>query len=232
MPLVCISGWKRSGKDTLAGYLIENYAAKQLSFAGPLKDEVAEDYDIPRNSLDDQDKKEQPLLNYPVQPKDAFSAMLADFMIKELRSASGNSAVGWDKTGEDWKGIIHGYEQSETMYHTPRSLAILRGSTNRFVETNWWVTKAMVSAQNTFDRNSDKILVVTDLRYKSEAAEVLKNHPNALIIRVERFETSPSTDPSERDMDDYDFKHRIDNRTSLDYAYDQLEVILRNNGGL
>lgn len=41
LPNLSLSGWMRSGKDTIASFLIEEYGYTKLSFAGALKAEVA-----------------------------------------------------------------------------------------------------------------------------------------------------------------------------------------------
>lgn len=63
--IILLSGWKRSGKTTAAEYLEDNHSMTHLSIAAPLKDMVAEKYDIPRSYMDDQNRKEVPLLKYP-----------------------------------------------------------------------------------------------------------------------------------------------------------------------
>src|SRR5665213_2295924 len=87
--IICLSGFKQSGKDTCADYLIKNHKAIRVALADPLKDMVAEEYGIDRASLDDPNRKESPILTMPVEPKDGFSRMIAEFMVKEFRTAGG-----------------------------------------------------------------------------------------------------------------------------------------------
>ena len=55
--------------------------------------------------------------------------------------------------------------------------------------------------------------MISDLRYKSEAELLRKAFKHVLITtRIERFKTSPSDDPSERDLDDYKFDVRLNNK--------------------
>lgn len=109
--VMALSGWKRSGKDTCANYLHEVYGYIPMSFAKKLKDIVSVTYNIPRAHLDDQDKKEMPLYNYPVITTDTFTAQIHKQLESELR---------------------HGY-------WTPRALCILEGSIKRAVYPNYWV---------------------------------------------------------------------------------------------
>lgn len=233
MPLICLSGWKRSGKDALCTYLVNNYNASQLSFAGPLKDMASQEYGVPRNYFDDQDLKEAPLLYFPITPKDEFAFTLARFMYKEFRTLDGGLIDGFMKQDDEYrafKRIDDGMGYFVSAYHTPRSLAILKGSTNRTVDPNFWIKKAFQKADSVFQEDPNKLLIVTDLRYKSEAAQTLVRFPNALIIRIDRFPTSPSNDPSERDMDNFSFKYRLDNTGTLENTYLQLDSILKENG--
>ena len=89
MKIVALSGWKGSGKDTLANYLVDRYGFKRLAFADPLKDMVSEEYGIPRSHLDDPAFKEKPILSLPISPRDAFSRHIHDFLIGEFRKADG-----------------------------------------------------------------------------------------------------------------------------------------------
>lgn len=64
--IVTVSGWKNSGKDVFADYIVKHYNFKKLALADILKDQVSTRYSIPRHYFDDRDKKDSALLNYPV----------------------------------------------------------------------------------------------------------------------------------------------------------------------
>ena len=64
MNIVALSGWKGSGKDMVANYLVEKWGFQRVSFADPLKDEVARKWKLPRSWMDDLAFKEKPLLPY------------------------------------------------------------------------------------------------------------------------------------------------------------------------
>lgn len=106
-----LSGWKGSGKDTAADYLMQHHGYKKLSFASKLKDMVAQMYGVERSWLDDRDKKEMPLIPYPVIPTDKFTQEIIEMLQQELGSG----------------------------YWTPRALCILEGSIKRAVYPNYWV---------------------------------------------------------------------------------------------
>lgn len=226
MKVLAISGWKQGGKDTSAEYLIEKYGATRVSFADPLKDLAAAEYDIPREAFDRPELKEQPILHMPVDPQDKFSKMLSEFMIKEFRTSSGEQPIGfyYNEHGM-FLGYMGGqYELKSTVYWTPRALAILKGSGNRAVRSDFWVSQAAKMA-----KERGGVVVISDLRYKSEMNQLQAIFGGDLVtIRVQRHDTSPSTDPSERDLDDAKFDYWIQNRGTKEDLYAQLNDIMNS----
>jgi adenylate kinase family enzyme len=196
MAIIALSGWKGSGKDTLAKFLIENHGFRRVAFADVLKDMVSEQYGISRKSLDDSSQKERAILDLPVDPQDGFSQMITNFLYKEFRTASGQVP-----------------ELGQASFWTPRALAILEGSIKRSVNSRYWVQRAL----QTIAKNEK--VVLTDMRYGSEMTQIVefaeKNDQNLVTVRIERFNSSPSSDPSERDLDNADFDITIDNRGDL-----------------
>jgi dephospho-CoA kinase len=55
--IIMISGWMRSGKDTVGNHLCERFGFNRFAFADVLKDEVSEKWQIARSSLDTQEGK-------------------------------------------------------------------------------------------------------------------------------------------------------------------------------
>lgn len=106
-----LSGWRTSGKDTCADFLVQEFGFTKLSFAAMLKDMVSRDYEINREWLDHPAHKEAPLAQYPVIPGDSFAETLHQKLSSELRSG----------------------------FWTPRALCILEGSAKRSVYSNYWV---------------------------------------------------------------------------------------------
>ena len=244
--IIALSGFKGSGKDELASYLVKKYGFTRTSFADPLKDLVASEYEIDRASLDDPERKEKPLLHLPVHPKDPYTRMVAEFMFKEFRSKEGFQPTDVNRTkhdkflgvfsvliatGEIYEPLKHqGRDVTSSyreVYHTPRSLAILKGSTNRLVASNFWVQKAINKIKSGIDADYDNH-VISDFRYQSEGAQLIEAFgKDVTFVRINRFKDSPSSDPSERDLDEYLFDHHIDNTKELSYAHLQLEDILK-----
>lgn len=201
MKIIMISGWKRSGKDTSADYLVEKYGFERISFAGPLKDMVAAEYGIPRSHCDDPEFKEKPILSLPAIGSDNFTKAFLQIIGPELKEING------------------------VKYWTPRALCISKGSTNRSVRSDYWVKRAVEEMQ----KNPEKTYIISDVRYKTEMNQVIEfaGKENVISIRINRFETNPSQDASEIDLDDYNkFDHIISNRAGLDMLYRSLDSIV------
>ena len=190
MKVLALSGWKGSGKDTLADYLIATKGARRFAFADTLKDMVASQYRIPVAMLHDPDLKEKPLEQYPVLTEDAFSATIHEKLAKELVSG----------------------------FWTPRALAILEGSIKRSVNSQYWTEQVIASIKE----SNEELVVITDMRYNSELRILKEAFGDQLeSIRIERFNESPSDDPSERDLDSATFDVTIANVGTLEDLHRQ-----------
>lgn len=212
--IVLISGWKHSGKDTAASWLIEA-GYRRVGFADKLKDMVSSEYGVKREALERQELKELPLLHLPVLSKDKFTKNLHMFLHKEFRTGSGNvpQEIFYDEGGDqmmsrDQDGHVSG------LYWTPRAIAILEGSVKRTVNANHWVERAL-DGVNTQDN-----IVISDFRYQSEY-EAIKRIADekgieVVTLRINRFDESPSNDPSERDLDGFKFDYYIENKSTLE----------------
>lgn len=200
--ILAISGWKRSGKDATAEYLIKNFGAERIAFADPLKELVGNLFGLYRSQIDSPESKEAPLLNMPVQTKDAFTGMIHDFMSGELRDELGRSYGNSDK------------------YWSPRALCILLGSTLRAADPDFWVKKAVAKTQ------PGGLYVISDCRYKNEIEALKKTGATVVSVRINRFENSPSNDPSERDLDNYTFDHVISNTGTLEELHQKAKELM------
>jgi len=205
--VIALSGYKQSGKDTIANYLVQEFGYTRLGFADILKDMVAEQYDIQRSWLDDPAFKEKPLPHLPIVTADKFNEVIHNFMAGEFKvfKKEDGDAVEFIKC---W---------------TPRALAILEGSVKRSVNSNYWVSR--VVKQITANPNSR--YVISDLRYRSEIAQLKKALGDQLLTcRVTRFDSVDSVDPSERDLDGVEHDCGINNVGTLDDLYVTTEMIL------
>ena len=111
--LVSLSGFKGSGKDTVADYLVEHYGFTRLSFADYLKDSCAREFKIPRHFFDDVTIKEKALITHPVPE-------------------------GTVTCAEEFLADIGGKK-----FWTPRAILIEDGGSKRKVDPNFFITKAI-----------------------------------------------------------------------------------------
>jgi hypothetical protein len=233
MKIIAISGWKRSGKDTAANLLISN-GYERVAFADVLKDMVAQEYNIPREHCDDPNFKEAPILHLPVTPKDDFSLMLCNFMYREFRSSDGHMAM---EPYVDDSGAFLGVmgRNVAQLYWTPRALCILKGSVNRAVTSTFWTERAISQIRTKAAKNFNEGItnggfVISDLRYQSEIDQLKAAFgKNLVTVRVERFETSASTDPSERDLDKAKFDVILDNKGTIQDFELKVKELLNGN---
>jgi hypothetical protein len=221
MKVIAVSGFKGSGKDLLASHLVQKYSFKRVSFADPLKDMVSDLFDIPREYLDDPKLKEQPLFQYPAPVTDGFTSMISRFMIQEFRTDEGFWAEVADVSEED--GVLQSFVYDwNNLYHTPRSLAILIGSSFRSASPSFWVNKA-IKAINKSEQN----VVISDLRYRSEYEQLKQSFGEDLVtIRINRFDNCPSNDPSENDLLDYPHDFTITNKGTQEELFQKIDKVL------
>lgn len=223
MKVIAISGWKHSGKDTCADYLIKNHNFTRIGFADPLKDMVAKEYGVKREWLDDPQYKDLPLIGMPIESKDDFTRTIHNFMLGEFRTVGGYKPdKGYVRTENDYLETFI-FDEWEKLYQTPRSLCILKGSVNRSVRSNYWVSKAIDSIKTSNLNN----VVISDMRYKSEMQQLREAFENNLItIRINRFSNNPSQDPSETDLDNAKFDFIVENKGEKEEFFAQLQEII------
>lgn len=189
--VIALSGWKGSGKDSVANYLVEKFGYIKKSFAARLKDLVSDTYRVPREDLDHPERKEMPLHNLPVISTDPFTDSIHTLLQTELKSG----------------------------YWTPRALCILEGSIKRSVYPNHWVqTVAMEIMIDPFSK-----YVISDLRYQSEADTLKILLPEIQLIRISRFDSIETLDPSERNLDTFNFDQTINNKGTVDELHQKLD---------
>lgn len=63
--IIGICGYKGAGKDTVGSVLVEDHKYEQISFASPIKDMVADDFNIDRDILEGSDCKLRTLRDDP-----------------------------------------------------------------------------------------------------------------------------------------------------------------------
>lgn len=223
--VVAISGWAKSGKDTSADYLVSN-GYQRVAFADILKEMVAEQYNIPLEYCHKQELKERPLEQYPVMPKDAFSLEIAKLLFNEFRTLGGKQAREpyVDPSGA-FLGVMD--RDAQQLYWTPRALCILEGSIKRSVDSGYWVGRAIQKIDKAISKGHN--VVVSDLRYRSEVAQLRQAFNKTLTtVRINRFDSTPSTDASENDLNNSKFDVTIENRGTLDDLIFKLDMEILN----
>jgi hypothetical protein len=213
--MVLLSGYKGSGKDALAKELVEKYGYRRIALADILKNMVADQYGLSEKQLHDQSLKETALKQYPVEMKDAFSEHLNSFLVGEFRTANGQiPSIGGVVNNDGQLMMVVGDGELQQLFWTPRALCILEGSVKRSADSNYWVKRAVHNVE------LNEKIVISDFRYKSEheaigEAMMLKNS-GIITVRIDRFSESPSSDPSERDLDNFVHNITIKNDSSLE----------------
>lgn len=180
MSVILLSGYKRSGKDTIAEYLTEKHGYTQFSLASPLKDMVRKKYGLLKIHVDHQAYKEKELDKYP----------------------------GW----------------------TPRDILILEGATARKVDPDFWSRQLVRSI---LEQDCIRI-VVSDVRFPDEIEYIRHRLRGWGIrdVRVIREADSPTTDPSERSLDDHQFDDYIRNTGTLEELYGKVDHLLSSGSSL
>ena len=209
-----MSGYKQSGKDTAAKYLIESKGYERRAFADSLKDDVAKFLGLSRSAMDDSNLKEKAIPECPVRAFDPFSKMTNEFLAKEFRTLDGEQAISteWLNSTLFAVDLDGSYIDHKKLFWTPRAACIFIGSVGRAFDSDHWVDRALPLSNTTGN------IVVSDFRYKSEYDRVVEmfGSYNVKTVRIDRFDTINSTDPSERNLDDFDFDLRIENKGTLE----------------
>ena len=222
MTIFLLSGYKGSGKDTAAEYLIQSRGFERRAFADSLKDDVAKFLGISRAHMDDPYFKEKAILEAPVRAYDPYSKMNNNFLVKEFRTADGSQAIDFEWVNNTLYSIeCDGtYVERKKLHWTPRSACIFIGSVGRAFNSDHWVDRALPLTTN-------GNICVSDFRYKSEYERVIEmfEEYNVRTVRIDRFDTINSTDSSERNLDDFEFDIRIENKGSLEEFYNKLKDI-------
>jgi len=91
------------------------------------------------------------------------------------------------------------------------------------VDKEYWI-KALIA-----DIQPDTMGIITDVRYKNEAA-IVSSLPDSLLVRIKR-PSLPVEDfhPSEIELDDYKFDHYILNNGNLEDYREQVIMWLNTN---
>lgn len=108
-------------------------------------------------------------------------------------------------------------------FWTPRALCILEGSVKRSVTANYWVRTVIEDILN----QPAQSFVISDMRYKSEADTLNMFFDNELQLwRVQRYESITTTDPSERNLDDFKFDAYLHNTKDIQSLCNTIDALV------
>lgn len=206
-----ISGYRGSGKDTMADYLCQKYKFVRFAFADHLKDLCSSLYQISRSDMDDPIKKQLPILSRPVVSKDDFAQQSQMMIFTHFSTQDGRMPMNIE--GESYKDFNSRlyydneslYYEGSRLYWTIRAILVYEGSVKRTIDPDYWIKKIR-------DIRDDYI-VISDWRYTNEYHEILRCMDDVKVVPV-RIDSNSSTDvdPSERGLDQFDgFLARIKN---------------------
>jgi hypothetical protein len=106
---------------------------------------------------------------------------------------------------------------SSNYFFTPRLLCIYYAAIERTKDPDVWVKKAASRVKGN--------VVITDLRYKNEAAWV--KSLGGVTVRIDRSKTKPAMlHESETQLDDYEFDIRVKNDSTLAELDNRVEKLL------
>lgn len=106
MKLILLNGLPRSGKDTVADYIVNNYNYKKMAFADAIKDIVSKTFQISKQELDDY-KNHPDLIKIKFADKErTFRSVIQHFGDEGIKPVFGNDVwadVGYRKIQELFK---------------------------------------------------------------------------------------------------------------------------------
>jgi len=114
-------------------------------------------------------------------------------------------------------------ENTNNKYNiTPREAMILVGTEfgRKMINENIWIDTLF----NRYDKNDNKKLVITDLRFPNEYEEIKKR--GGIIIRINRYNNKNLHYETECLLDEYKFDYIIDNNGTIDELKDKINKIL------
>lgn len=200
MNIILVSGYKGSGKDVLADYLWEDQDYHKMAFADILKSEVSKTYNIPIIDFYQRDTKDDPIPNYSTD-------IIVDAQAKRVLTLFES--------------------ELKNKHWTPRALCILEASAKKAVNPHYYTNKVIENIMNGFSQN----IVIADWRFSAEYWK-MKEHfgDDVITVRINRFDSVDSLDPSELELDDFDnFDYIIDNKGTVEDFYNNIDNLIKGH---
>lgn len=211
MIILGVSGKARTGKGEFAKIACDEYAFKKLSFAGSLKQEVADflnkwNVEWRHENLYGENSSREEILKITMECIDSDVEM-CDFF--------------------KFFGLTRGIGKDGFFHFTPRSLMQWWGTEfRRAQDPDYWVKKTINEIKN--DKSNSRF-IIDDLRFENEAIELLNN--NAKLIRIERpnnpFTVSNPNHESEIGLDNWiEWHYVIENSSTIDEYVKSIYFVL------
>lgn len=203
MNILMVSGFKNSGKDTLANYLWEDQDYHKMAFADQLKYQVSKTYNIPINYFYQRELKDDVIASFNTNSiLDAQAKRILTVFESELKDSC-------------W---------------TPRSLCILEASVKKAVDPHYYTNKVAEAIMNGFSQNvviADWRFLNEYTKMKEHFGNDIKT------VRVNRYDSVDSLDPSELELANFDkFDYIIDNKGTVNDFHNNIDNLIKelNNG--
>lgn len=200
--IIGFNGKARSGKDSAASYLVDNYLFDQLSFATPIKKEMEFFY----GKISDEDKEVPRIISVR---RDHIHGMAKSFGFTKR--------VGefYDKFKEEFLSFKVGETDATFEYSISyrRFAQLLGTNVARSMDENVWVDHLLKQLN---DKDS---VVISDVRFDNEAKAIIDN--GGVVIRINR-------DVAEELVQEDTAQHVSEGGISEEYV----SAVLGNNGTL
>lgn len=226
MRVIAINGRKRSGKDTLANYLIDNYDnVSKVQFARTLKELFLKSFNKNHAQMsltyDDIDgatyfDREELIENEVLNPEEVFMDFIYD--LHEIVSGE----IEFDKLDAILmasKLIKENEKFSVRMY-----LEFLGTEVAKVSDEDIW---AKMTVLETINKDADMV-VIPDMRFYSEYKELVENiYFDVITIKVERASDESISHSSDEGLPNHLMDYVIKNDGSVIDLYEKIENILK-----
>lgn len=116
---------------------------------------------------------------------------------------------------------------------TPRQIMQFIGTDLMQFEIQKFMPKVgrLIWTSSLLESTKDKCVVISDMRFKHEAEEVLRYDPGALILMVDRYICADALDThvSENAFGEIPYSVIIRNDKSVEYLYKHVDALMKSN---
>lgn len=200
--LIGVNGKVRSGKDTIAKYLVEKYGFRQEAFAAPLKEAAL--------ALD-------PFILIPASLPEKMSESSKMLLIYALTESPSVMRLSELVT-------LIGWEDAKEIPDVRRTLQRMGTEVGRnLIGETIWVDMALWP----YGRSNRSDVVFSDVRFDNEAEGILLK--GGMVLRVVRDiqrDEEADNHPSEKGISDKAVSKTIENNGTLEDLYREIDAIM------